>query len=126
MMKHIKSINELFGFLKKKFTQDEIESIKSLFADTIDELDISNKDISLKIVFDDYKSQLLCTIKVEKPLFDKTINSDEINLFLKTLEANFKVIRGYDTYNNYEMMRRALEITKDRMGGLFKFKLMKK
>ena len=58
-MNHIKSINELFGFLKKKFSQDEIDSIESLFSDTVDELGISNKDISLRIVFDDYKAQLI-------------------------------------------------------------------
>lgn len=126
-MNHIKSINELFGFLKKKFSQDEIDSIESLFSDTVDELGISNKDISLRIVFDDYKAQLICTIKIEPSLFNNVImKSDEIRNFFKTLEVNFKVIRGYDAYNNYGMVRRALEMTKDRINGEYKFKLMKK
>lgn len=125
-MNHIKSINELFGFLKKKFSQDEIDSVESLFSDTVDELALSNKDISLRIVFDDYKAQLMCTIKIEPSLFNNVMESDEIRNFFKTLEVNFKVIRGLDVYTSYDSMSGAFEFTKNKIGGLYKFKLMKK
>ena len=130
-MNHIKSINELFGFRKKKkFTQENVDAIKSLLQDFLDDIGISENSVAIESIIEDDASVDFC-LRLEYNRDVDLINSKFDNFTIK-LNQHYKIISGEDYYRKFKSdifskgfiirFRRNL----DEGYGLLRFKILNK
>ena len=100
-MNHIKSINELFGFRKKKkFTQENVDAIKSLLQDFLDDIGISENSVAIESIIEDDASVDFC-LRLEYNRDVDLINS-KFDDFVIKLNQHHKMISGDNYYRKFK------------------------
>lgn len=100
-MKYIKSISELFVFRKKeKFTQENVDAIKSLLQDFLDDIGISEKYVTIESNIDEDDMSVDFCLSLNDNRDVDLINSKFHDFTIK-LSQYYKIISGDDYYNKF-------------------------
>lgn len=132
MVRNLHTMNELFNFLKKKFDENEIESIISLFRDYIDDLGLSSDEVYLDVENKSTELDVAIVIAIRDEDDRKIImSSDSISNFFTSISIHYKIIKGVDYYRGFfdhgrtdfylDLLRKV-----DENIGCYKFKITRK